>query len=162
MAVPKRKTSPSRRGMRRSHDALKVEAFHECSNCGELKRPHNLCTACGHYNGREVVSVGFRAPVSRRNSAGACRTSPSTRRAATRGVRVMVSGAALARRRHDTFGFLLVGDEPRIKAALDSHPNMRAASEILHCEDVVGGRQEADRRAAPGEEDLDGPRDRAL
>jgi hypothetical protein len=26
--------------MRRSHDALKVEAFHECSNCGELKRPH--------------------------------------------------------------------------------------------------------------------------
>ena len=43
MAVPKRKTSPSRRGMRRSHDALKVEAFHECPDCGELKRPHNLC-----------------------------------------------------------------------------------------------------------------------
>jgi large subunit ribosomal protein L32 len=41
MAVPKRKVSPSRRGMRRSHDSLKVEAFHECSNCGELKRPHN-------------------------------------------------------------------------------------------------------------------------
>ncbi|MEO0063350.1 MAG: hypothetical protein RLZZ08_1910 [Pseudomonadota bacterium] len=59
MAVPKRKTSPSRRGMRRSHDALKVEAFHECSNCGELKRPHNLCGACGHYNGREIVSVGL-------------------------------------------------------------------------------------------------------
>ena len=37
MAVPKRKTSPSRRGMRRSHDSLKVEAHHECSNCGELK-----------------------------------------------------------------------------------------------------------------------------
>jgi large subunit ribosomal protein L32 len=58
MAVPKRKTSPSRRGMRRSHDALKVEAFHECSNCGELKRPHCLCNACGHYNGREVLAVG--------------------------------------------------------------------------------------------------------
>lgn len=57
MAVPKRKTSPSRRGMRRAHDALKVEAFQECSNCGELKRPHNLCTACGHYNGREVTSA---------------------------------------------------------------------------------------------------------
>ena len=57
------------------------------------------------------------------------------------GVRVMVSGAALARRRHDKFKFLLVGDEPRIKAALESHPNMRNASEILHCEDVVGGHE---------------------
>ncbi len=55
------------------------------------------------------------------------------------GVRVMVSGAALARRRHDKFKFLLVGDETRIKAALDHHPNMRNASEILHCEDVVKG-----------------------
>ena len=35
--------------MRRSHDALTVAAFHECGNCGELKRPHNLCPACGHY-----------------------------------------------------------------------------------------------------------------
>ena len=55
------------------------------------------------------------------------------------GVRVMVSGAALARRRHERFKFLLVGDETQIKAALDSHPNMREASEILHSEDVVGG-----------------------
>ncbi|HEY6814011.1 MAG TPA: phosphate acyltransferase PlsX [Croceibacterium sp.] len=55
------------------------------------------------------------------------------------GVRVMVSGAALARRRHEKFKFLLVGDEPRIKAALEAHPNMTAASEILHCEDVVAG-----------------------
>jgi glycerol-3-phosphate acyltransferase PlsX len=57
------------------------------------------------------------------------------------GVRTMVSGAALARRRHDKFKFLLVGDETRIKAALENHPNMRGASEILHCEDVVGGEE---------------------
>ena len=55
------------------------------------------------------------------------------------GVRVMISGAAEARRRHDQFKFLLVGDEVRIKAALEDHPNLRGASEILHCEDVVGG-----------------------
>jgi glycerol-3-phosphate acyltransferase PlsX len=55
------------------------------------------------------------------------------------GVRVMVSGAALARRRHERFKFLLVGDSKRIERALDSHPNMRQASEILHCEDVVAG-----------------------
>jgi len=57
MAVPKRKTSPSRRNMRRSHDTLVVAAFQECPNCGELKRPHNLCLACGHYNDREVLDV---------------------------------------------------------------------------------------------------------
>ncbi|MEO0063351.1 MAG: Phosphate acyltransferase [Pseudomonadota bacterium] len=55
------------------------------------------------------------------------------------GVRVMVSGAALARRRHEGFKFLLVGDEARIKQALEAHPNMAQASEILHCEDVVAG-----------------------
>lgn len=57
MAVPKRKTSPSRRGMRRAHDSLTVAAYQECPNCGELKRPHVLCVPCGHYNGREIVSA---------------------------------------------------------------------------------------------------------
>lgn len=55
------------------------------------------------------------------------------------GVRVMVEGAALARRRHDRFKFLLVGDEERIKRALENHPSLRGASEILHAADVVAG-----------------------
>jgi large subunit ribosomal protein L32 len=55
MAVPKRKTSPSKRNMRRSHHALTPTKFQECPNCGELKLPHNMCSACGHYNGREIV-----------------------------------------------------------------------------------------------------------
>jgi large subunit ribosomal protein L32 len=58
MAVPKRKVSPSRRGMRRSHEALGRESSLECSNCGELKRPHHICASCGHYDGREVVAAG--------------------------------------------------------------------------------------------------------
>jgi len=53
----------------------------------------------------------------------------------------MVEGAALARRRHDRFKFLPVGDEERIKAALDEHPNLRAAAEILHSPDVVSGEE---------------------
>jgi glycerol-3-phosphate acyltransferase PlsX len=57
------------------------------------------------------------------------------------GVRVMIEGAALARRRHDRFKFLLVGDEPRIRAALEKHPNLRAASEILHATDVITGEE---------------------
>lgn len=57
------------------------------------------------------------------------------------GVRVMVEGAAIARRSHDRFKFLLVGDETRIKAALDSHPNLRASSEILHSDEVISGEE---------------------
>lgn len=53
------------------------------------------------------------------------------------GARVMVAGAALARHRHEGFQFLFVGDEARISAALDDHPNLKAASEILHADDVV-------------------------
>lgn len=55
------------------------------------------------------------------------------------GVQVMVEGAALARRRHDRFKFLLVGDEAQIKSALDAHPNLRAASEILHAPETISG-----------------------
>ncbi len=55
MAVPKRKVTPSRRNMRRAHDALSNAAYAECPNCGELKRPHHVCSACGSYDGREVV-----------------------------------------------------------------------------------------------------------
>ncbi len=58
MAVPKKKISRSRRDMRRSHDALKTAAYEECSNCGELKRPHHICLSCGHYGKREVMDMG--------------------------------------------------------------------------------------------------------
>ena len=55
------------------------------------------------------------------------------------GVCVMIEGAALARHRHDRFKFLLVGDETQIKAALEKHPNLRAASEVLHAPEVISG-----------------------
>jgi len=55
MAVPKKKKSKSKRDMGRSHDAITAGAYVECSNCGELKRPHHVCGACGHYDGREVL-----------------------------------------------------------------------------------------------------------
>jgi large subunit ribosomal protein L32 len=57
MAVPKKKTSKSRRNMRRAHHALPAASYVECPNCGEIKRPHHLCAACGHYNGREVITA---------------------------------------------------------------------------------------------------------
>lgn len=57
MAVPKKKTSKSKRNMRRSHHALGKSNPNECSNCGEMKRPHHVCPACGHYDSREVVEA---------------------------------------------------------------------------------------------------------
>jgi large subunit ribosomal protein L32 len=57
MAVPKSKISKSKRNMRRSHDALTISAYDECANCGELKLPHHVCGACGHYNDREVIDT---------------------------------------------------------------------------------------------------------
>ena len=61
------------------------------------------------------------------------------------GVRTMIDGAAMARRRHDRFKFLLVGDEERIKKALADHPGMSGASEILHCDDVIEGDEKPSR-----------------
>ena len=59
MAVPKKRTSKSRRGMRRSHDALKFTAAVEvCPACGELKERHHVCPECGQYRGRQAVSSG--------------------------------------------------------------------------------------------------------
>jgi len=54
---PKRKHSSGRRDRRRTHDALTPVSLVACSNCGEMRLPHSVCPNCGHYKGREVVSV---------------------------------------------------------------------------------------------------------
>ncbi|WP_022851339.1 50S ribosomal protein L32 [Limisalsivibrio acetivorans] len=55
MAVPKKKTTRSKKGHRRSHHHAKTMAFHKCSNCGELTMPHRVCPSCGYYNKKQVV-----------------------------------------------------------------------------------------------------------
>jgi len=55
MAVPKRKTSPSKRGMRRSADALKQPTYVEDKDTGELRRPHHVDLKTGMYRGRQVL-----------------------------------------------------------------------------------------------------------
>jgi large subunit ribosomal protein L32 len=56
-ALPKRKISKGRRGRRRQHDKLTPPHLVICDNCGEMKRPHTVCPACGHYRGREIFEV---------------------------------------------------------------------------------------------------------
>ncbi len=56
MAVQQNKKSPSRRGMRRSHDALKPSALSIDSTTGEVHRRHHV-TADGYYRGRKVIEA---------------------------------------------------------------------------------------------------------
>lgn len=57
MAVPKRRVSPSRKGMRRSHHALNATMPATCSHCKQPKLAHRVCLACGYYDGKEVISI---------------------------------------------------------------------------------------------------------
>ena len=58
MAVPKKRTSKSRKGMRRAHDFLKFKAaITECSSCGAIKLSHHICLTCGYYRGLKILDV---------------------------------------------------------------------------------------------------------
>lgn len=54
MAVQKSRVTRSRRGMRRSHDALTGPTLSTDSSTGELHRRHHV-TPDGYYRGREVL-----------------------------------------------------------------------------------------------------------
>ncbi|BDP43219.1 50S ribosomal protein L32 [Deinococcus aetherius] len=55
--VPKKKTSKSKRDMRRSHHALTPPTLGECPHCHQRKLSHHICPNCGYYNGRQVLAV---------------------------------------------------------------------------------------------------------
>ncbi|WP_127470335.1 50S ribosomal protein L32 [Thiomicrorhabdus aquaedulcis] len=54
MAVQKSRKTPSRRGMRRSHDALSAPTLTVDETTGEVHRRHHV-TADGYYKGKKVV-----------------------------------------------------------------------------------------------------------
>lgn len=56
MAVPKRRVSHSRQGMRRSHQHVKPMQIQYCRKCSQPVLPHRVCSNCGFYQGREVVA----------------------------------------------------------------------------------------------------------
>jgi large subunit ribosomal protein L32 len=54
MAVPKKKTSKSKKGMRRSHHKVAQPTVITCE-CGESSLPHRVCPSCGKYAGQQLV-----------------------------------------------------------------------------------------------------------
>jgi large subunit ribosomal protein L32 len=55
MAVPKRRTTATRRDKRRSHLALKPTKPGLCAHCKQPKVAHRVCKNCGYYAGVEVI-----------------------------------------------------------------------------------------------------------
>ena len=55
MAVPRTKVTKSKRGMRRSTDFLKSQAYVEDKSTGELHRPHHLDLKTGMYRGKQIL-----------------------------------------------------------------------------------------------------------
>jgi len=49
MAVPKKKKSAAKSKQHCAHNALAVMESMKCPKCGEKKRPHHVCAACGAY-----------------------------------------------------------------------------------------------------------------
>ena len=54
MAVQQNKPTPSSRGMRRAHDALKKPALSEEPTTGETHRRHHI-SPDGYYRGKKVI-----------------------------------------------------------------------------------------------------------
>jgi len=55
MAVPRKKITRSKRGMRRAHDKLKRATYVEDQSSGELRRPHHIDLATGMYRGKQIL-----------------------------------------------------------------------------------------------------------
>ena len=55
MAVPKRKTTPSKRNMRRSHHRAGTQSFAEDKKSGELRRPLHMDLSTGMYRGKQII-----------------------------------------------------------------------------------------------------------
>ena len=55
MAVPKRKTSVSKRNMRRSHDSLKKINIIIDKDSGEPRLSHQIDKSTGMYKGRQIL-----------------------------------------------------------------------------------------------------------
>ena len=63
MAVPKKRTSSTRRDKRRAtHKAGKAK-LNQCPRCHSPRLPHRVCPTCGTYAGREVIKQSAVEPA---------------------------------------------------------------------------------------------------
>ncbi|MBE6158845.1 MAG: 50S ribosomal protein L32 [Firmicutes bacterium] len=63
MAVPFRRTSKTKKRMRRTHLKKTARTVLSCPNCGEPIQAHRACTKCGFYKGKNVLNREDETPV---------------------------------------------------------------------------------------------------
>ena len=69
MAVPFRRTSKTKKRMRRTHFKLEVSGLVTCSHCGAMIKSHTVCPECGYYDGKPVIAKQTKAaPVKKDES----------------------------------------------------------------------------------------------
>lgn len=54
MAVPRNRSSNSKKNSRRAHHGKVALNFKACTNCSALTLPHKVCSACGFYKNKPV------------------------------------------------------------------------------------------------------------
>ncbi len=57
MALPKHKTSKSRRDKRRTHQKTTGPNVSPCPHCGEGKLSHQVCPSCGKYKEKTIIEI---------------------------------------------------------------------------------------------------------
>lgn len=57
MGLPAKRTTSTKRDMRRAHHALSSKKAALCSRCGNAVLSHRACGNCGFYKGKEVINV---------------------------------------------------------------------------------------------------------
>ena len=61
MPNPKRRHSNTRSRLRRAHDFLKLKSIGSCPQCGAATLPHRVCTQCGYYRGKQMLTIKTKA-----------------------------------------------------------------------------------------------------
>lgn len=57
MGLPAKRTTSTKRDLRRSHHAVSAVFAGKCSRCGNSILPHKACGNCGFYKGKEVINI---------------------------------------------------------------------------------------------------------
>ena len=151
MAVPKRKTSPSKRNMRRSHHALKPTSV---PGMPELRRAEAAAQPVRGMRPlqrpRDRLDRGLKRKDRPRDDRG------PTHRHRRHGRRQRPGGdgrrrVARALRSDPSLQFTSTATKRRSRAELDRHPNLRGDVEIIHSPEAIAAtRSRARRSAAPG------------
>ena len=136
MAVPKRKTSKSRRDKRRSHHKIKNVNIIEDKKSGEFRLSHHVDLKTGLYKGRQVfepknnfflINMAENNKVNIAIDAMGGENSPNK----------VIDGISISLKTNKDNFFYLFGDEKIIKQNLDKKKEIYNHCEIINTEDVI-------------------------